>query len=313
MMNSRNWPDLPNGFVLGNPTGIGIDSFQNIFIFHRAGRVWPLDNVMPETCISSKTILMLDRDSGKMIDSWGEGLFVMPHGLTIDRHDNIWLTDTGLHQVFKFNRVGKHIMTLGEAGVSSHGPAHFSYPTDIAVTRDGSFYVSDGYGNSRVIKFSPDGKYLFEWGKKGNKAGEFKLPHAIELDDEENVYVADRENNRIQVFTPAGKFIKQWTDPGFGKMSSVVFDKTRHGFFAVDFVVSPLDANVSPLNANQPASERLESYDSGIIGFDASGNIISKFRMSNAWYHNIALDDQENIYVTDILGNRIQKFGSISW
>lgn len=225
----RNWPNLPDSFKLGNPTGIGIDTNQNIFIFHRADRAWPLIGSMPDTYISSKTILMLDRDSGKILNSWGDSLFIMPHGLTVDMNNNIWVTDVGLHQVFKFSHEGNLLMSLGEAKIPGNDSSHFNLPTDVAVTKNGSFYVSDGYGNSRVVKFSSTGQYLFEWGKKGDKEGEFNLPHAIDLDNKGNLYVADRENSRVQVFAPTGKFIKQWTDKSFGRISSVVFDKEKRG------------------------------------------------------------------------------------
>ncbi len=296
----RNWPNLPGGFKLGNPTGIGIDTNQNIFIFHRADRGWPLIGAMPGNFISLKTILMLDRDSGKILNSWGDHLFIMPHGLTVDMNNNIWVTDVGLHQVFKFSHDGKLLMKLGEAKVPGSDATHFNLPTDVAVTKDGSFYVSDGYGNSRVVKFSSTGKYLFEWGKKGGKEGEFNLPHSIDLDNEENVYVADRENNRVQVFNPTGKFIQQWTDKSFGKISSVVFDKVKKGFVATDYFTSWFG---------------LKHTGSDILLFDSSGNFITRFGKSTlkkegiiCWYHNVAVDNQENIYVTDILGNSIQKF-----
>lgn len=298
-----NWPNLPGGYKLGNPTGIGIDTNQNIFIFHRAGRAWPMIGSMPETCISSKTILMLDRENGEILNSWGDSLFIMPHGLTVDMDNNIWVTDVGLHQVFKFSHDGKLLMKIGEAKVPGNDSAHFNLPTDVAVSHDGSFYVSDGYGNSRVVKFSSTGKYLFEWGKKGDKEGEFNLPHAIDLDNEGNIYVADRENNRVQVFDPTGKFIKQWSDKSFGKISSVVFDKEKKGFVAVDYSTSWFN---------------LKHNGSDIILFDSLGNFITKFGKVNlkkegikCWYHNVAVDNQENIYVTDILGNRIQKFRKI--
>jgi len=166
-------------------------------------------------------------------------------------------------------------------------------------TKDGSFYVSDGYGNSRVVKFSASGKYLFEWGKKGNKAGEFNLPHAIDLDDEENVYIADRENCRVQVFTPTGKFIKEWADKSFGRISSVAFNRWEKGFIAVDYATSSSDIVLG----------------SHIILFDSSGHLITKLATKDGigrWYHNILVDDQGYIYVTDILGNSIQKFEKIS-
>ena len=204
-----NWPQLPANYVLGNPTGIGIDSHQNIIVFHRAERKWPVIGAMPVELIPSKTIIILDRQTGKIINSWGDNLFIMPHGLTVDNNDNIWVTDVGLQQVFKFDHDGKLLMKLGEEKVAGNDAAHFDMPTDIAVAKDGSFYVSDGYGNSRIVKFSATGKYISHWGSKGNKEGQFNIPHAVCLDDKGNVYVADRENKRVEVFDPAGKFLKQ--------------------------------------------------------------------------------------------------------
>ena len=291
----KNWPDLPEHFKLGNPTGIGIDSNENIFVFHRADRKFESIDSIPSTFISSKTILKIDRDSGKILNSWGDNLFIMPHGLTVDAHNNIWVTDVGSHQVFKFTHDGNLLMTIGEPGVSGADSAHFYFPTDIAVAPDSSFYVSDGYGNSRVVKFSAAGKYLFEWGKKGDGEGEFNLPHAIELDNDGNVYVADRQNKRVQVFTSAGKFLSQWKNESFGNISSVAFDKKKKAFVAIDYETTPTDTVLG----------------SEIIFFDASGNFITKSGKeegANCWYHNIMIDDKENIYVTDILNNKITKF-----
>ena len=116
----------------------------------------------------------------------------------------------GLHQIFKFSHEGNLLLKLGVAKTPGNDSLHFDLPTDVAVADDGSFYVSDGYGNSRVVKFSKEGKYLFEWGKKGDKPGEFNTPHMIDLDTYGNVYVADRENNRIQKFDAHGIFLKEW-------------------------------------------------------------------------------------------------------
>src|ERR1700712_496002 len=135
----KNWPDLPTGFITGNPTGIGIDSHQHVFIFHRADRAWTSAVPMPDTFISPHTIIMLDRYCGKILNSWGGNLFIMPHGLTVDRHDNILVTDVGSHQVFKFTHDGKLLMTIGEATVPGSDATHFKHPTDIAIAKDGSF------------------------------------------------------------------------------------------------------------------------------------------------------------------------------
>jgi peptidylamidoglycolate lyase len=294
----KEWPQLPAGFVLGNPTGIGIDSNQNIFVFHRAYRKWPADNVMPDSNISSNTVLMLDRETGQIIKSWGADLFIMPHGLAIDKWDNIWVTDVALHQVFKFSHDGVLLMKLGQAKVPGTDATHFDLPTDVAVTDDGSFYVSDGYGNSRVVKFSAAGKYLFEWGKKGNGAAEFNIPHAISLDQQGNVYVADRENKRVQIFDSTGKFLKQYADNSYGSVCSVTFDKASKQLIAVD------DDNFF----------KLKHRGSDVILFDTAGKVQSRFGRSGgykgqtSWYHDAAVDNKGNIYIGDILGNNIHKF-----
>ena len=298
----ENWPDLPKELRLGNPTGISIDTNQNIVVFQRADRKWPFFGSMPGKPIQSKTILIIDKDNGKLITSWGDNLFIMPHGLKVDKENNIWVTDVGLNQVFKFSHDGKLLMKFGQARVAGNDSLHFNKPTDIAITKDGSFYVSDGYGNSRIIKFSATGKYLFEWGKKGDKEGEFDIPHGISLDSNGNVYIADRENKRIQVFDSTGKFIKQLSDKTFGAICAVAFDKTQSKLFAVDDFTFL----------------KLKHRGSDVFIFDKAGRVQTRFGRSGfykgktSWYHDLTVDKDENIYVGDILGNTIQKFRKVS-
>lgn len=296
----KDWPDLPYDLKLGNPTGIGIDTNQNIVVFHRAEREWSLFVSAPAKPIQSKTILFIDKNNGKLINSWGDNLFVMPHGLKVDSENNIWVTDVGLNQVFKFSHHGKLLMKLGVAKVAGNDSLHFDKPTDIAIAKDGSFYVSDGYGNSRVIKFSATGKYLFEWGKKGGKKGEFNIPHGITLDNNNNVYVADRENNRIQIFDSTGKFIRQYADNSFGAVCAVAFDNSK--LFAVD--------DLTFFNINHRGSDAIIIDTTGKVQtrFGRSGS----FEGNTSWYHDLTVDRDENIYVGDILGNTVQKFKKVS-
>lgn len=296
----KNWIDLPKDLKLGNPTGLSVDTDQNIVIFHRAEREWSLLGTMPDSPIKSKTILIIDKENGKLISSWGENIFVMPHGLSVDNGNNIWVTDVGLHQVFKFSHDGKLLLTIGEARVPGNDSLHFNKPTDVAIADNGSFYVSDGYGNNRVVKFSATGEYLFEWGKKGDKESEFNLPHAISLDDKSNVYVADRENNRVQIFDSTGKFIKQFSDNSFGAVCSVAFFKSKL-FAADDFTFL-----------------KIKHRGSDVFIFDTTGKVQTRFGRSSSydgktsWYHDLTIDKDENIYIGDILGNTVQKFRKIS-
>jgi peptidylamidoglycolate lyase len=299
----NNWPALPDGYILSQPGGIGVDTSQNIFVFHRPGRRWKLlEEEFPDSLISSNTILIISRETGKILNSWGANLFIMPHGLTVDKDNNVWVTDVGLHQIFKFSHEGKLLMKLGEAKIPGNDSLHFNRPTDVAVAADGSFYVSDGYRNSRVIKFSKSGKYLFEWGRKGNKPGEFIIPHAIDLDADGNVYVADRQNNRIQEFDTNGKFLREWKNKSFANLYALAIDKRNQHLFAVDYLIV-MDTIIKGSN---------------VMEFNSAGDLIDKFGRSGSYngplcrYHDISIDNEGNIYVGDILGNRVQKFRLIS-
>jgi DNA-binding beta-propeller fold protein YncE len=136
------------------------------------------------------------------------------HAVHVDPQGNIWVVDAGGHVVYKMNPSGKEIMRLGTRGVSGAGPRNFNLPTDVAFAPNGDIYVSDGYGSARVVKFSPEGKFLLEWGKRGTGPGEFGLPHNVAVDAQGVVYVSDRDNQRIQVFDSHGKFLRQWADTG---------------------------------------------------------------------------------------------------
>jgi DNA-binding beta-propeller fold protein YncE len=165
--------------------------------------------------------------SGRLLKTWGQGMFVFPHGATVDRDGSLWVTDArGAegkgHQVFKFDPEGKVLMTLGRAGVSGSGAGLFDQPTDVVVSPSGDIFVTDSHRNgknNRVVRFTKDGKYIKEWGKKGSGPGEISEPHTIALDSRGRVFVGDRENNRIQIFDQEGKFIDQWRQ--FGRPSGI--------------------------------------------------------------------------------------------
>lgn len=193
-------PDtMPEGWKFGRVSAVATDSAGRVYVFHRNMKIDPL--------------LVFDA-SGRFVRSWGKGTFGNPHGVRIDRDDNVWLIDNGTHQVLKFTAEGRLLMSLGIKGQAGTDERTFNKPTDIAFTPNGDFYVSDGYGNSRVVKFTREGKHLFDWGKRGTGPGEFNLPHQVQLDSKGRVYVSDRENNRIQIFDTNGKFLKQWTHLG---------------------------------------------------------------------------------------------------
>ncbi len=202
------WPRLPEGYTWKEVAGVATDSHDRVFVFAR----------------EAHRVLIFDRD-GAFLSAWSEGLFTRPHGITIGPDDSVWCTDDMDHTVRKYTPEGRLLLTLGTSGKASDTGATsmdfrtiqraappFHYPTNLAIASSGELYVTDGYGNARVHRFSPDGRLLASWGEPGSGPGQFHLPHGIAIDHDGIVYVADRENSRIQRFYPDGRFLDQWTD-----------------------------------------------------------------------------------------------------
>ena len=291
------WPRLPDEMKIGQVSGVGVDSGGEVFVFHRAEKVWEGEELALEV-ISSPTVFVLDAETGNLIDGWGADMFVMPHGLTVDHEDNLWLTDVGLHQVFKFDRAGKLLMTLGERGIPGEDAEHFNMPTDVAVAPDGSFYVSDGYGNSRVIKFSPDGDYITSWGSYGTAPGQFDVPHNIALNSQGRVYVADRGNARLQIFDEAGQFLTEWQDKSLGRPWAVRISATGN-VFIID------GGDQSEFWPDRARILKLDSDGQILASFGSYGEAPGQF----IWPHTIALGPTEELYIGEVsTGMRIQKF-----
>lgn len=201
------WAKLPEGWSFVEVVGVGTDRQDRVFVFNRG----------------EHPVIVLDRD-GNFLRCWGEGLFARPHGLFVGPDDSVYCTDDQGHKVCQFSPEGKLLLQLGDGTASdtgvqdsdyrtiSHGGPPFNLPTNLALAPDGAMYVSDGYGNARVHKFSPTGEHLLSWGEPGSAAGQFNLPHGIKVDGDGKVYVADRENSRIQIFSGGGEFLAEWTD-----------------------------------------------------------------------------------------------------
>jgi peptidylamidoglycolate lyase len=206
-MEVKDWPRLPADVQLGEVSGVDIDSHGHVFVFNRPGRGF---EPTATALLEKPAMIVIDAQSGTLVASWGAKMFLVPHGVTIDRDDNVWVTDVGLQQVMKFSHDGELLLTLGEARVGGWDATHFDQPTDIAVLEDGSFYVSDGYVNSRVAHFDRTGKLLHEWGSKGSDEGLLSTPHGLALGPDGTILVADRENSRVQVFDREGHFKQQW-------------------------------------------------------------------------------------------------------
>ena len=231
-----NYFKLPEGRTMGSTGAIDIDrDGSSVWVFERCG-----GTSQGLACADSNLAPLLKFDSsGKVVKSFGEGMFVSPHGIHVDRQGNVWVTD-GVgkgakgHQVFKFSPDGKVLMTLGKPGVAGDGPDAFNQPSDVFVAPNGDIFVADGHGgnsNARIVKFSKDGKFMKAWGKKGSGPGEFDTPHALAMDSSGRLFVADRGNSRIQIFDQDGKLLEQWKQ--FGRPSGLFIDKNDI-IYAVD-------------------------------------------------------------------------------
>jgi len=219
----ENWAKMPEGRTWGSTSAVDIG---------RDGSIWVAERCGANTCAGSDLAPILQFDpSGKLVKSFGQGLFVFPHGIFVDKEGNIWITDAQGkdgkgHQVIKFSPEGKVLLTLGKAGVAGDGPDTFNQPSDVVVAPEGDIFVADGHGgnsNARIVKFSPEGRFIKAWGKKGSAPGEFDTPHAIAMDSQGRIFVGDRANNRIQIFDQDGKFIAEWNQ--FGRPSGIFINK----------------------------------------------------------------------------------------
>lgn len=276
------WGQLPAGWKWGQVGAVAVDSKDQVHVFTRTEHPY----------------MIFDR-SGKFVWSWGRGIFEDAHGICITPSGDVFLVDRVPQIVLKFTGDGRHLLTVGERGQPSdtgytdenktvtHAGPPFHHPTDVSIAAEGGFYVSDGYRNCRVHKYSADGELLFSWGEPGEGKGQFNLVHSV-WEHKGKVYVADRQNNRIQIFTPKGEYIDTW--PGFLQPCKIYVDNEDIMYIA------ELGDRVSVL--------------------DLEGNVLARWgdERSHApgkfWGpHGIWTDSEGSIYVSEVLdGQRVQKF-----
>jgi peptidylamidoglycolate lyase len=247
--------------TIGLVGGVTIDPQGRVVAFRRAGRPF---SPVGETPISRAAVLVLNPANGEVVARWGENRFYVPHSITFDSRGNAWTADTGLHQIMSFSPDGRLLTQVGESKVSGADDRHFDQPSGVTVASDGSFYVSDGYGNTRVMHFSADGRLLQQWGAPGTGPGQFDLPHGIVLGRDGLIHVADRENGRIQSFDTSGRLVRMWDDPEIGNPYAILEtapDSQWRGLWLVSSRSQVVDGQQwSRVNIVDPASGKVLGF-----------------------------------------------------
>jgi hypothetical protein len=288
------WPQPPKkdmDFQWGAVSGITVDKNDHVYVFTRA----------------HPPVRVYDAN-GKFLRAWGDKEIERAHHIKIDHEGNVWLTDIDKHVVMKFTPDGKLLQTIGTPGKAGRDETHLNQPTDVAVTQNGDVYVSDGYGNHRVVHFDRDGKYVGEWGELGVGPGQFNLPHAICVDSKSNVYVADRNNVRVQKFDAKGKFLAEWKNLivpwGFhvtAKDEIWVCGSSPMQWRKEDNALGcPPKDQVFMKFAPDGKLLHLFTLPKGLDGLERPGEV--------NWVHCIAFDSKNNMYLGDIIGRKAQKF-----
>lgn len=291
------WQHSPADYQGTEVSAVAVDRQDRVYVFNRG----------------TDPVIVFDRH-GKRLNAWGGDVIVHAHGITIDFKDDdaVYCTDDWDHTVRKFTPDGELLMTLGTSGKPSdtgatsidfrtitHAGPPFYFPCNLALSPDGDFYVCDGYGNARVHKFSAGGKLLFSWGAPGTEPGEFRIPHGIAVSSDGRVFVADRENSRIQIFSPDGTFLDQWSD--IARPCQVTFDPAGNLF------VAELGYRAGMWPGTSPPSP--DATGGRISIFDPNGKLLSRWgggdnpTAPGDFFapHDIRLDSHGDVYVAEVI------------
>lgn len=274
----QGWGALPVGWKWGWIPAVGCDSLDRVFVYSR----------------SEHPLVIFDRE-GNLTGEWGYGTLKDPHGIWIDDDDNVYCTERESHCMHKFNRNGQLVMTLGTPGeLCAVEGEPFNLPTDTAVSSTGELFVSDGYGNKRVHKFSPEGEFLLSWGEAGEGPGQFALSHCVRIDKNDHVWICDRENDRIQIFDTDGNFLSEWRD--LKMPATIYFDPNEDVVY-----IAECRGQVSIYTMDR----ELITQWGGCKKSETPGEFLGA-------PHGIWMDSHNDLYVGEVaVDGRIQKFARV--
>jgi len=296
----ENWAKLPDGRPWGSTAGVAIGPDGT--------SVWVAERCGANSCAGSDLAPILGFDgSGKLVKAFGAGMFVFPHGIFVGTDGNVWVTDGQSkdgkgQQVIEFSPDGKVLRTLGKAGIAGDGPDELNAPSAVLVAPNGDIFVADGHGgntNSRIVKFSPDGKFIKTWGKKGSGPGDLDIPHTLALDSQGRLFVGDRQNNRIEIFDQDGNFIDQW--PQFSRPSGIAIGKDDSIYVA--------DSESESVSKNHDGWKRGirigKIKDGSVTGFIPDP--VEKATGTSA-AEGVAVDAAGNIYGAEVGRKRLMRY-----
>ena len=275
---------------------------ENPSVFWEMGRVAvnTKDNRLYAFRRSDPPVLQIDPATGKILKEWGAGMFVWPHGMYVDRDNNLWLTDATVanavpelakqlkpaldagygHQVFKFSPDGKVLLTLGTKGKAGESPAHFNAPADVITNAKGDIFIADGHVGTRVAKFDKTGKFLKTWGTKGSGPGQFSQPHSIAMDSQGRIFVGDRGNARIQIFDQEGKYLGEYKQFGNPSGVAITADDTIYSTDQTQKIVTVGNAK-----------------DGTVYGI-----------IADVWAEGVSVDEKHTVYAGEVYRRNLKKF-----
>lgn len=292
----RSWPKVSADLQLEAVTAVAAD---------RRGKIWIVHRGKPP-------VICFDRE-GNLVSAWGDEYIEEGggHGLRIDSEGFVWITGIKHHQVYQFSDTGELVLSLGTRGVPGDTSESFNQPTDVAVSSSRNIYVSDGYGNDRIVMFDPQGRFIHSWGGKGREPGRFDLPHSLCFDSKGTLYVSDRSNSRVQLFTEDGTFVSEWRGFPYFDCLYCAPDNTLYGATGRSNVI--LRLSTTDFEANTPNSLP-------IVLDQWSGKYSTKQELEAGYVppygdfnvaHGVGLDSNGDIYVAEVRAGRVQRLSKL--